>query len=134
MSMAPNDSTSNNAHKQKKTRPLHRAYHYSTKYSGCLCEGLTIQPVGLEDPREQNRFHIEINLISRLLFGLGAAANVVYNAHGPVVFQHPDMAVNKKLARQVTAEWRRFKREGVDISAFYLEHKDKSKLNRPAGK
>jgi hypothetical protein len=103
--------------------PLHRAYRYSTAYSGCICDGLTIQPIGLDDPREQNRFHIEINLISKLLFGLGAAGNTVYNAHGIVVFQHPDMAVNRKRAKQVTAKWRQLKRQDVDISAFYRENR-----------
>src|SRR5947209_16292563 len=92
--------------RQRRTsRTLSRQYRYSTAWAGVFGEGITIQPVGIEDPREQNRFHTEINLLSRLLFGLGAAANTVYNAHGPVVFQHPDMNVNRQRAKQVTKEW-----------------------------
>jgi hypothetical protein len=92
---------------------LNRQYRYSTAWAGPLGEGITIQPVGMDDPREQNRFHTEINLISRLLFGPGAAANTVYNAHGPVIFQHPEMNINRQRAKQVTQEWRRLKRAGV---------------------
>jgi len=89
--------------RQKMTpRTLSRQYRYSTAWAGPLGEGITIQPVGMDDPREQNRFHTEINLISRLLFGPGAAANTVYNAHGPIIFQHPDMNINRQRAKQVT--------------------------------
>ncbi len=110
--------------RQKMTpRTLSRQYRYSTAWAGPLGEGITIQPVGMDDPREQNRFHTEINLISRLLFGPGAAANTVYNAHGPIIFQHPDMNVNRQRAKQVTGEWRRLKREGVDIIAYYRSRK-----------
>ena len=56
--------------RQKMTpRTLSRQYPYSTAWAGPLGEGITIQPVGMDDAREQNRFHTEINLISRLLFG-----------------------------------------------------------------
>jgi hypothetical protein len=101
------------------TGTLSRKYRYSSVWAGPLGEGITVQPVGMDDPYEQNRFHTEINLISRLLFGPGAAANTVYNAHGPVIFQHPDMNINRQRAKQVTAEWRRLKREGVNIIAYY---------------
>ena len=104
-------------------RMLSKQYRYSTAWAGPLGEGITIQPVGMDDPREQNRFHTEINLISRLLFGIGAAANTVYNAHGPIIFQHPDMNVNRQRAKRVTEEWRRLKREGVDIIAYYRSRK-----------
>ena len=102
---------------------LSRQYRYSTAWSGVLGDGLTIQPVNMDDPQDQNRFHTEINLISRLLFGRGAAANTVYNAHGPIVFQHPDMNVNRQRAKQVRKEWRRLKRSGVNIIAYYRSRK-----------
>ena|SRR2546421_7612568 len=105
--------------RQKRTSGmLSKQYRYSTAWAGPLGEGITIQPVGMDDPREQNRFHTEINLISRLLFGPGEAANTVYNAHGPVIFQHPDMNINRQRAKQVTGKWRRLKREGVNIIAY----------------
>jgi hypothetical protein len=91
---------------------LSKQYRYSTSWAGVSGNGLSIQPIGMT-PEQQNRFHTEVNLISHRLFGLGAAANTVYNAHGFVIFQHLDMDINRQRARKVMSEWRRSKREGA---------------------
>lgn len=91
---------------------LSRRYRYSTRYSGFIANALAILPVGLTSAEEENRFHIEVNLITRKLYGFGSASNDIYTAHGPVLFQHMDMWVNRRRAQAVMKEWRAIKRSG----------------------
>ena len=100
---------------------LSRHYRYSTRFSGVVGEARIIQLVG-GDPVQQNRFNAEIQLITISEFREGYAGNTIYTSHPPVVFQHPDMYVNRQRAQQVTQKWRDLKRRQVNILRQYRQY------------
>lgn len=96
-------------------------YNRNIGVPGCV----VVEPVDKPSRKEAVRVGSELNHLSRFIWGMGAAANSVYNAHGFFVkFQGPPEK-NEKRAKILTKAWRELKKKGYD--PLYLPRRKRMK-------
>ncbi len=93
-----------------------REGYYRYNYNVGLTNHFVLE--GIPDgTKEGFKIGAELNILSRFLWGLGAALNSVYNALGACVKFQVDLKTNRKRARLLTKIWRYCKKNNIEINS-----------------